>query len=384
MNKMPIVIVGGGPVGAVFALVLQRQGIDFTIIEARKMGASHEDKRALALSYGTRMILDKLGVWDDIETNVTAINTIHVSQRGGFGRAKLNAKDHDLPALGYVMSYGVLTKALDSKLDRSKVLYESIASQIKPDENFALVKFEHNGELKTISSPLVVIADGGGVLSDIEGIERETKEYGHNAIVSKVSCELPHNSIAYERFTPNGPMALLPNGERDYSLVWTGEKKFTDAMLDLDDTTFLNQLHVAFGDRVGKFLRVEKRMSFPLKLSTLKSSSAQHLVVIGNAAQTMHPVAGQGFNVGLRDAWILADMLIEAHSEKLGSEEMLKSYSKKRKQETSRGVLFTDFLVNVFSNDLIGVSSIRGMGLGLVDIVKPAKSFLVNKMSFGN
>jgi 2-octaprenyl-6-methoxyphenol hydroxylase len=179
-------------------------------------------------------------------------------------------------------------------------------------------------------------------------------------------------------------MALLPNGERDYSLVWTGEKKFTDALLDLDDATFLNHLHVAFGDRVGKFLRVEKRVSFPLKLSTIKSSTVQHLVVIGNAAQTMHPVAGQGFNVGLRDAWILADLVIQTITEKLGSEEMLKNYSKKRKQDTSRGVLFTDFLVNAFTNDLIGVSSMRGMGLGLVDIIKPAQSYLVNKMSFGN
>jgi 2-octaprenyl-6-methoxyphenol hydroxylase len=384
MNKMPIVIVGGGPVGAVLALVLQRQGFDFTILEARKMGASHEDKRALALSYGTRMILEKLGVWDEIETNATAINKIHVSQRGGFWRTKLNAKDHDLPALGYVVAYGVLTKALDSKLDKTKVLYEAIASQIKSDVNFAMVKFEHAGELKALSSALVVIADGGGGLSAVEGIERESKEYGHNAIISKVSCELPHDNIAYERFTPKGPMALLPNGERDYSLVWTGEKKFTDALLDLDDATFLNHLHVAFGDRVGKFLRVEKRVSFPLKLSTIKSSTVQHLVVIGNAAQTMHPVAGQGFNVGLRDAWILADLVIQTITEKLGSEEMLKNYSKKRKQDTSRGVLFTDFLVNAFTNDLIGVSSMRGMGLGLVDIIKPAQSYLVNKMSFGN
>jgi 2-octaprenyl-6-methoxyphenol hydroxylase len=384
MNKMPIIIVGGGPVGAVLALVLQRQGIDFIILEARKMGASHEDKRALALSYGTRMIFEKLGVWDEIETNATAINTIHVSQRGGFGRTKLNAKDHDLPALGYVVAYGVLTKALDGKLVKSKVLYQANASEIKPNVNFVEVKFEHSGELKAISSTLVVIADGGGGLSDIEGIERETKEYGHNAIISKVRCELPHNNIAYERFTPKGPMALLPNGERDYSLVWTGEKKLTDALLDLDDSTFLNQLHVAFGDRVGKFLHVGKRMSFPLKLSTLKSLSTQHLVVIGNAAQTMHPVAGQGFNVGLRDAWILADLVIETNSEKLGSDEMLKNYSKNRKQDTRRGVLFTDFLVNAFTNDFIGVSSMRGVGLGLVDIVKPAKRFLVNKMSFGN
>jgi len=377
-----IVIVGGGPVGSVLALALQQQGIATTVLEARAKGASHTDKRALALSHGSRVILEKLQVWGEIAPYATVINTIHISQRGGLGRTKLNAADHGLPALGYVVAYGALTRALEAKLENIKILYETLASQVKPGKDCGYVTFEQGGKTETLSSPLVVIADGGNNL-EIADIKRETKEYGHNALVSKVVSELPHGNIAYERFTPQGPMALLPNGACDFSLVWTGEKNAVDKLLALDDETFLSQLYTAFGDRVGKFLSVEKRMSFPLKLSTLKPSTAPHLVVIGNAAQTMHPVAGQGFNVGLRDARTLADLIINLPAEKLGSEEMLKAYGKQRQRDTKGGILFTDFLVNIFSNDLLGVSALRGAGLSFLDIVKPAKSFLVGKMSFG-
>ena len=383
----PIVIVGGGPVGAVLALSLQQQGITFAMLEAREKGTSHQDKRALALSYGSRLILEKLNVWHVVEANATAINTIHISQRGSLGRTKLTAAEHQLPAIGYVVSYGALTQALDAVLDTSSVIYGAEATHIQPSSDMSTVSFKQTKTMQNLSAALLVIADGGRSLNDIEGIQKETKEYGHDALVSKVTAELPHNNIAYERFTPEGPMALLPNGQsknsQDFSLVWTGEKSKVDALLALDDATFLTQLHAAFGDRVGKFLSIEKRMSFPLKLSTLKPSTAPHLVVIGNAAQTMHPVAGQGFNVGMRDAWTLADLIINTPASALGGAEMLANYGKQRKRDTRGGLLFTDLLVNVFSNDLIGVASLRGAGLGMLDLFKPAKNLLVSKMSFG-
>ena len=383
-----IIIVGGGPVGAVLALSLQQSGIACTVLEACAKGASHGDKRALALSQGSRLILEKLGVWNAVSVSATAINSIHISQRGGFGRTKLNASEHGLPALGYVLPYGELTKALDAKLEQAAqlentdVLYEAIALEVMPDIACGQVTFTQSGKNKTLSSPLVVVADGGNNLQII-GVKRETKEYGHNALVSKVRAELPHHNVAYERFTLQGPMALLPNGECDFSLVWTGEKTAIEALLSLNDATFLAQLHTAFGDRVGQFLSVEKRLSFPLKLSTLKPSNAPHVVIIGNAAQTMHPVAGQGFNVGLRDAANLAQVIVNASPADWGSATMLETYSASRNRDTKGGILFTDFLVNIFSNDLIGVSTMRGAGLGLLDILKPAKSFLVGKMSYG-
>lgn len=378
-----VVIVGGGPVGCILALSLQQKGIAFTMLEAREKGTSHQDKRALALSYGTRLVLEKLNVWDAVEAEATAINTIHISQRGGLGRTKLTASEHNLPAIGYVVSYGALSQALDALLDTSNVLYVAEATDIQTSATLSTVTFKQDESVQSLNADLLVVADGGRSLNAIEGITKETKEYGHDALVTKVRAELPHNNIAYERFTPEGPMALLPNGERDFSLVWTGKKIKIDQFLTLDDATFLKQLHAAFGDRVGQFLSVEKRMSFPLKLSTLKPTSAPHLAIIGNAAQTMHPVAGQGFNVGIRDAWTLADLIIKTPEINLGNEEMLKQYSQCRKRDTRGGLLFTDLLVNVFTNDLVGVVSLRGAGLGLLDLFKPAKNLLVDRMSFG-
>ena len=382
MNES-IIIVGGGPVGSVLALALQQQGMPFTMLEARAKGTSHKDTRALALSYGSRLILEKLGVWDVVEAKATVIDTIHISQRGGLGRAKLNAAEHNMSAIGYVLSYGALTQALDSALDTNHVMYEAEATEIKPGKANSQVTFNQNRQSHALVSALLVVADGGRSLGEITGIKKETKEYGHDALVSKVTAELPHNNIAYERFTPSGPMALLPNGEAGFSLVWTGEKASIDALLALDDRTFLSQLHTAFGDRVGKFLSIEKRMSFPLKLSTLKPSTAPHMAIIGNAAQTMHPVAGQGFNVGLRDAWTLADLITNTPQAGWGEAQMLNIYSQQRSRDTRGGILFTDLLVNIFSNDTIGLSALRGAGLGVLELLKPVKNMLISKMSFG-
>jgi 2-octaprenyl-6-methoxyphenol hydroxylase len=386
MNK--IVIVGGGPVGSVLALALQQQNVPFTMLEARAKGASHKDTRALALSYGSRLILEKLGVWGNVSAKATAINTIHISQRGGLGRTKLNAAEHGLEAIGYVLPYGALTQALDAKLDLKNVLYEAEATEIKPVQDASSVTFTYNKQAQTLQGGLLIVADGGRSLGEIDGIKRDTKEYGHDALVTKVTAELPHNNIAYERFTPQGPMALLPNGEAGFSLVWTGLQVNIHALAGLDDKTFLTQLHVAFGDRVGKFLSVEKRMSFPLKLSILKPSTAPHLAnlhlaIIGNAAQTMHPVAGQGFNVGMRDAWTLADLIINTPQQNWGDANMLARYTQARKRDTRGGILFTDLLVNVFGNEIIGLQAARGLGLGALQLMSPLKKMLVSKMSFG-
>lgn len=378
-----VVIVGGGPVGLVLALSMQQQGLPVKVLEARQQGAAYQDKRALALSYGSKLILEKLGVWTAVKANATEINTIHVSQRGSLGRAKLRADEHDLPALGYVVSYGALMQALDGALNAEDILYDASATAIRQNNETAEVDFTLAGDASSFSCPLLVIAEGGRGLENMPSLQRDTKAYGHDALVSKVSCELPHNNIAYERFTPTGPMALLPNGERDFSLVWTGEKASINRLVSLDEVIFLAELHEAFGDRVGRFLTVQKRMSFPLVKSQLENNNTPHIVVIGNSAQTMHPVAGQGFNVGLRDATALMKQLSATPTIDWGSQAMLEAYGKTRARDTKGGLLFTDFLVSLFTNDVIGVSGMRSVGLGLFDVLKPVKDALVSKMSYG-
>jgi len=387
--QKPIIIVGGGPVGATLALLLAKQGLSVTVLEARKLGVAHSESRALALSFGSRRILEKLGLWEALSTQATPINSIHVSQKGSFGRTQLHAGDYHQQALGYVLSYGVLSEALDRAIADAKpvnFIFEANASSIAYAASQATVTYTHSGVAHDISSPLVVLADGGRTLEELAGLSRETKEYGHDALVTKVRAELPHHNVAYERFTANGPIALLPNGgEFDFSLVWTGEKSFITPLLSLSDADFLEKFHQQFGDRVGDFLSVEKRLTFPLKMAQLKPDAQQskHLVVIGNAAQTMHPVAGQGFNVGLRDAESLAQHIASTTADELGSANMLASYQASRKSDTKGGLLFTDFLVNLFSNDIVGFSALRGFSLGVFDVIQPAKKYLVGKMSFG-
>ncbi|HAJ72384.1 MAG TPA: 2-octaprenyl-6-methoxyphenyl hydroxylase [Methylophilaceae bacterium] len=379
-----IVIVGGGPVGVTLALALAQADVKATLLEARARGAFYPDGRALALSYGTKMILERLGVWAQVAPKVTPINTIHISQKGSFGRTVLKAQEHALPSLGYVVSYGALSAALDERLATTdtQVLYETEVIAIEPHATSAEIRYQARGQAHVISTALAILADGGRSLNDIAGLKREIKEYGHDALVAKVQAECPHDNIAYERFTPQGPMALLPNGS-EFSLVWTGSSAEIQPLLALDDAAFLAKLHAHFGDRVGKFVKVGKRMTFPLRLATLNSTVVPHLAVIGNAAQTMHPVAGQGFNVGLRDAWTLAQHIASHPHQAIGGEAMLRIYAEARAKDTKRGLEFTDFLVSLFSNDLLGMHILRSKGLALLDMVKPAKNLVVEKMSYG-
>lgn len=386
------VIIGGGPVGMVLALSLQARGVPVTVLEAQPQGAMYPDHRALALAAGTQQVLEQLGVWQRIHSAVTPIETIHISQQKGLGRTRLRAQDHGMPALGYVVSYGQLLQAIDATVKEVTALahatplhihYQTAVQDLTVNAANATIAFKDATGLHTqMTTPLAIVADGGRSLERVSGLVRETKLYGHDALVTHVQTQCAHANIAYERFTSHGPIALLPNGDR-FSLVWTGEATYIDRIAALDEADFLAALHQAFGDRVGQFTACGPRLRFPLKLSKLSQTFPAHAVIIGNAAQTMHPVAGQGFNVGIRDAVALAQSLERTPVTAWGSATMLTTYRQSRAKDTERGLLFTDFLVNVFSNDLVAVGALRGLGLGLLEILPNTRQWLVRKMSYG-
>lgn len=385
MKSPEYVIVGAGPVGLVFSLLLAKQRHNSHLFESRRKNDSHSDKRALALSYGTKLILEDLGIWESLKNKVSEIKDIHTSQKNSFGRTLLSASQYNLPALGYVVSYGNLSKVLEEAVDQSskiKITYEFEVSAIKNEKDRSVL-YGCNKDLP-IESPLLVFADGGkNTTGLIEGLKKKETSYNHMALVTSVTSEIQPNKIAYERFTSMGPIALLPNGLEDFSLVWTGEDKDIQDLAKIPKNLFLEKLHEHFGDRVGKFLDCGKIITFPLKKIILEDFPKIRMIVIGNSAQTMHPVAGQGFNTGIRDAYELSKLINESESCHLGSEEFINQYYALRKSETKKTLFFTDSLVNIFSNDLVGLSLTRGVGLSLLDNFKPIKNFFVTKMSFG-
>ena len=385
MKKPEYLILGAGPVGLIFSLLLAKQNKSSHLLELRKKNAAHSDKRALALSYGTKLILENLGIWRLLEKKITSIQRIHTSQKNSFGRTLLSAEENNLPALGYVVSYGDLSKALEDPINQSsliKVSYEFEVSAIENKQDKSILY----GLTKNIplEAPLLILADGGKNTTDlIQNLKRKETSYNHTALVTKVISEIPPNNVAYERFTSMGPIALLPNGPKEFSLVWTGKDIDIQALAKTKKNVFLEKLYEHFGDRVGRFIDCEKFITFPLKKIVLEDFPKSHIVVIGNSAQTMHPVAGQGFNTGIRDAYVLSKLMNESESNHIGSESFVNQYYASRHPETKKTLFFTDSLVNIFSNDLVGLSITRGFSLSLLDNFRPVKNFLVKKMSFG-
>ena len=372
-----VLIVGAGPVGAVCALALQQQGIAARVLEAQPEDA-RADTRTLALSHGARLILDRLGVWGRLE-NVTPITRIHISQRGALGVARLSADEVKVPALGYVLPYAALTAALKRALREADIAvdYGVAVERIESGADAATL---HLADGRSASAPLVVVADGGrGEAAPKPKFERD---YDQMAVVCEVQTELPHASQAYERFTPEGPAALLPKGDR-YALVWTAKRADAERIAQLPDAEFLVALTRHFGGRQGRFLDASPRKTFPLKLAYTGSEAAERVVRIGNAAQTLHPVAGQGFNIGLRDAWELANLCGDTPADEIGSAAMLALYARGRRTDVLGGLGFTDFLVRTFSNDIAPLRHARGLGLLALEALPPLKRFVARRMMFG-
>jgi 2-octaprenyl-6-methoxyphenol hydroxylase len=375
-----LAIIGGGPVGMAAALASHTQGIKALLLEAQA-GTGTRDPRVFALSYGARLILERLGAWAHIRS-AHPIRVVHVSQRSGFGHAVLHAEELGVDALGYVVAQPALLQALRYRMAEAGVECLDGARVLDVEErpDMAVLRFEYNGAEQEACALIVAHADGGAALA--RETPRTEREYGQCALVAEVQCEHAMVDSAYERFTPRGPIALLPL-DGGHALIWTVPETDAGALLALDDRQFERALAECYGERIGVVRLCGPRASFRLALRYAHRVAGNRHVLIGNAAQTLHPVAGQGFNLGLRDAYELASSL--GHCFRRGENVLngLREYRSHRRLDRVGGMLFTDFLVRAFSNDYPVLSALRGSGLALLDACSPAKKFLMRRMIFG-
>lgn len=376
-----VAIIGGGPVGTALALALRDNDLDVVLLEARDAATSITDPRALALSCGSRLLLQRLGIWETLP-NVSSIRTIEVSQQDPAARATLRAGEMDLAEMGCVLPYAALHAALRQTLHQSGTAcrYGTLIGTLAGTGTEAVLTFTQQGQQHTLKSRLAVVADGGQLLQATH--PPRVTDYGQSGIIAHVSCTRPCDGVAFEHFTAQGPMALLPYQE-GYELVLTAPHDLAREMLQWEDAAFLHFLQEHFGDRVGTFTRVGRRNCYPLSLKRAPDITLPRTVLIGNAAQTLHPVAGQGFNLGLRDAWELAQVILDHTPDDIGSAAMCAEYRRSRRLDRNAAIFFTDGLVRLFSNDLPLLGHARSAALTLLDHLPPVKGFLAKRMMFG-
>ncbi|CAD6544322.1 UbiH/UbiF/VisC/COQ6 family ubiquinone biosynthesis hydroxylase [Paraburkholderia metrosideri] len=408
-----VTIVGAGPVGLALAGWLARRSVTrelkIALIDAREPEDSIADPRAIAVSHGSRMILEPLR-WP---ADATAIERIHVSQRGHFGRTLIDHSEHGLPALGYVLRYGSIVHGLAEAVHATSVHWfrsTSAAAPVQEDDGVTL-PIETAGVTRRLRTRILVNAEGGlfgdqkpgkgadNVATQRAGVDRnavtnaaktagktsvgiDTRDYGQTALVGTVSVSAPHPHVAWERFTSQGPIALLPMGGvrgADYALVWCCAPDEAARRTQLSDDEFLRELGSAFGDRMGRFTQIRGRASFPLGLNAVDTLVNGHIVAIGNAAQTLHPVAGQGLNLGLRDAHALADAL----SAEGPTPVALATFAQRRALDRRMTIGATDTLARLFTVDSTPLAIMRGLALTALEFVPPVKTALARQMMFG-
>jgi len=371
-----VLIVGGGPVGCTLALALRQTGRSVTLLERRALEgarAAAPVDRPIALSYASRLILERLGAWASVP--VTPIELVHVSQRGAPGRTLLSAQDAGVPALGYVADYASLNDALAARARSAGItwLERAQADAVEPVADAIQLRCLHDGGEATLAARCVVHAEGSG-----EGMR--VHSYGQAGIVTRVETQPPADHCAYERFTPEGPLALLPQAG-GYAVVWSLRAERAERLAVAAERVFLDALSDTIGRRVGTLRTAAPRSLQPLALRVRPSRIGPRQVYIGNAAQTLHPVAGQGLNLGLRDAWDLAERWRSAADP--GAAETLRSFAASRRLDARATIGITDALLRAFAGSHPLLRAGRCIALTALDVLPPARRFFARRMIFG-
>ena len=391
VSHFDVAIVGGGLVGASLALALADTGVQVLLIEAVAPDSAAQpsfDERTTALGNASRRIFQGLGIWDEISREAAAIRAIHVSDAGRFGFARLKAAEHGIEAFGYIVPNRVLGTALWRRLSDATGVEVRVPAGIEDlDITMERAYFKvvtASGAREVTSARLLVAADGAhSAVRAAAGIEAGIEDYDQVAIAAAVAGDRAQDGTAYERFTPSGPVAVLPLRGGGYGTIWSCTPQRAAELLALEDDAYLNELQGRFGWRAGRFRHIGRRASYPLKLTRAATTIARRSVLIGNAAQALHPIAGQGFNLGLRDAALLAEVIAGATGD-VGAAELLRKFSGDRAADRGGVVRFTDALVRIFGSRMPGVGLMRNLGLLAFDLTPPAKRALARvSLGFG-
>lgn len=385
-DGVDIAIVGGGLVGASLALGLAEAGYSIALIEAAAPpeGAPSWDERCIAINHASRCIFDALGVWRDMAPAATPIKSTHISERGRFGVARFSASEAGLEALGYNVPVRLIGTTLwqhAAALPQLLSLCPAKVEGLTPVEGAMGLQLDG---ARSLTARLVVAADGASsAVRRLLDIEAESRPYDQSAIVTAVRVTRPSDGCAYERFTPEGPIALLPKSGDACSLVWTTPAAQVEARLQLDDAAFLACAQDTFGERLGRFTALGRRQAWPLTRVMSERLTAPRVIFVGNAAQSLHPVAAQGFNLGLRDVATLAELLCETRGDP-GDSALLQTYAGERARDRARVADFTDQLVRLFSNRVPGLRGLRHLGLLALDLAPPLKEAVMwQNLGFG-
>ncbi len=381
--EVDVAIVGGGMVGASLAAALAGTGRRVMLVETIPFGDPAQpsfDERTTALGNTSRRIFEGLGVWGRIAPEAAAIRTIHVSDAGRFGFARLSATEQGIDAFGYVAANRCIGSAVWSSLSASPELSLQAPARVEDVATTAeCVRFRvvhASGRASAVRARLLVAADGAqSSVRAASGIAADVVDYGQVAVVANVGTDRPNEGQAFERFTPAGPLAVLPRRDGGVAVIWACRPERAAELLALDERSYLSQLQAQFGWRAGRFVAAGQRSAYPLKLTRATAGTAARTVLIGNAAQALHPVAGQGFNLGLRDAAMLAEV-IAGVSDDVGAPAVLSRFIEWRARDR-RGVIgFTDGLIRLFADSRASTTVLRNLGLLVFDLTPPAKDAL--------
>ncbi len=399
-QQFDLIIVGGGMAGASMALALSHLDLSIAVIEAHPyQQASSQtnsqtnsqpsfDDRCLALAWSSRQIYQSMGIWKELEAHngCEAIKQIHISDRGHFGVTRLHHQEENVAALGYVVESRVVGELLLAKMQAANnidIFSPADIQQLYTSTEDVQVELLCEKKKHCLSAQLLIVADG--VQSQTRtalGIQINQQSYGQTAIIANIETQQAHNNIAYERFTDSGPLAILPLTRGRCSLVWTVRDAQLQSIMNMTDKEFIQALQQRFGQRLGKLNKVGQRSAYPLVSMTINNETLAHqhrVALIGNAAHGVHPVAGQGFNLGLRDIATLAEIISSGTYNDLGDTELLQCYWSRRQSDIQQVTRITDNLIKLFSNQSHTLAVLRNTGLLMTDIIAPMKHAIAHE-----